>query len=69
MMNWCLLGDIIGMSGAWFFLDPWFRSPVFVAFTAVTVGWNLFNLWVMNKYPKYDAARAMAAVPVGPVRA
>jgi len=56
LMNWCLLGDIIGMSGAWFFLDPWFRSPPFIAFTVVTIGWNIFNLWVMNKYPKYDAA-------------
>jgi len=70
LMNWCLLGDIIGMSGAWFFLDPWFRSPLFIAFTIVTVAWNLFNLWVMNKYPKYDAARAVAAtVPAGAVRA
>jgi hypothetical protein len=56
LMNWCLLGDIIGMSGAWFFLDPWFRSPPFIAFTVVTIGWNVFNLWVMNKYPKYDPA-------------
>lgn len=59
LMNWCLLGDIIGMAGAWMFLDPWFRSPPFIAFTAVTICWNLFNLWVMNKYPRYQPESAI----------
>ncbi len=58
LMNVCLLGDIVGMSGAWFFLDPWFRSPPFIAFAVVTIAWNVFNLWVMNKYPKYDSRAA-----------
>jgi hypothetical protein len=64
LMNWCLVTNPIGMFGAWFFLDPYFRSPVFLAFGAVTVGWALFNVWVMSKYPVYEPSPSSDAAPV-----
>ena len=65
LMNWCLVTNPIGMFGAWFWLDPYFRSPLFIAFGAVTVGWALFNVWVMSKYPAYTPEPATAPVTVG----
>ena len=52
-MIWCLLSNPIGMFGAWYFLDPYFRSPLWLAFAAVTILWSAFNVWLMSKYPDY----------------
>jgi hypothetical protein len=43
----------INMGGAWYFLDPYFRSPLWLAFGAVTILWSTFNVWLMGKYPDY----------------
>jgi hypothetical protein len=53
LMNWCLLINPIGMNGAWMFLDPYFRSPIYLCFAAVTIIWAAFNLFIMSKYPRY----------------
>lgn len=54
LMVWCLLGNPIGMFGAWYFLDPYFRSPLWLAFAAVTILWAAFNIWLVGKYPDYQ---------------
>jgi hypothetical protein len=56
-MIWALLGNPIGMFGAWYFLDPYFRSPLWLAFAVVTVLWSTFNVWLMGKYPDFVPAR------------
>jgi hypothetical protein len=53
VMIWCLLTNPIGMFGAWYFLDPYFRSPLWLAFGAMTILWSTFNVWLMGKYPDY----------------
>ncbi|WAJ43454.1 hypothetical protein OK015_19865 [Mycobacterium sp. Aquia_216] len=53
LMNWCLLINPIGMFGAWAFLDPYFRQLPFLLLGAATIGWAVFNLWAMTKYPAY----------------
>lgn len=52
-MLWCMLASPIGMFSAWYFLDPFFRSPIWLSFAAVTVSWAVFNLWLSTKVPKY----------------
>jgi hypothetical protein len=54
LMIWCLLTNAIGMFGAWYFLAPYFRSPLWLAYAGVSILWSIFNVWLMNKYPKYD---------------
>ncbi len=53
VMIWCLLTNPIGMFGAWYFLDPYFRSPLWLAFATVTILWAGFNAWLMGKYPDH----------------
>jgi len=68
LMNWCLLLNPIGMFGAWAFLDPYFRTTPFILMGAATIGWAVFNVWVMSKYPKYEPGQcdlAKTAVPTG----
>lgn len=52
-MIWCLLSNPIGMFGSWYFLDPYFRSPLWLMFAATTILWSIFNIWIMHKYPDY----------------
>ena len=61
LMNWCLLGNPIGMCGAWMILDPWFRSPYFVGVAACMIGWAAFNVWLVHKYPEYTPVEARFA--------
>lgn len=56
-MLWCMLASPFGMLSSWYFLDPYFRSPIWVAFSVVTLAWAVFNLWLSTKYPVYVPAK------------
>ena len=65
LMNWALVANPIGMFGAWMFLDPYFRQPPFVALGVAAIGWGLFNVAVMRRYPAYRPEQRPAALVGG----
>lgn len=62
-MFWGMLASPVGMFSAWYFLDPYFRSPVWLCFAAVTILWAIFNLWLSSRFPKYAPESRNEIVP------
>lgn len=46
----------LGLWGALCLIDPFFRSPVFIALAVVAVCWALFNVWLVRRAPDYRPA-------------
>ncbi len=53
----CSLFIIGAFQGALWFIDPFFRSPWFLMFTAMGLAWSLSNLWLIKQLPVYTAQR------------
>jgi hypothetical protein len=68
LMNWCLLINPIGMFGAWAFLDPYFRQVPFVLLGVASIGWAAVNLWLMQKYPRYQRQDDSDMADVAPLQ-
>ena len=43
---------IVSMSAAFMQAAPAFRAPPYLAFLAVFILWPLFNIWLINRYPR-----------------
>ncbi len=48
--NMCIM---LSFQGALWFVDPFFRSPVFIAFTAMAVSWGAMNVWILSRLPAH----------------
>ena len=60
-MIWCLLTNLIGTFGSWYFLDSYSRSPIWLFFAAMTLLWSTFSVLLMGKYPDYDLKKNAVA--------
>ncbi|HKY92125.1 MAG TPA: hypothetical protein VJM11_13845 [Nevskiaceae bacterium] len=49
---------ISSLTGAFAQIDPFFRSPVFLAFVAAFIAWPLFNIWLIRRLPPVTAEPA-----------
>ncbi|MYE87218.1 MAG: hypothetical protein F4X31_13380 [Gammaproteobacteria bacterium] len=50
----CSVFIVGSFQGALWFIDPFFRSPFFLMFTAMGVSWALVNLWMLRRLPAYS---------------
>jgi len=49
----CVAIIVSGFQGALWFVDDFFRSPEFLAFTAMAVLWSLGNVWLLRTLPAH----------------
>ena len=49
----CSVFIIGAFQGALWFIDPFFRSPYFLMFSAMGVTWALVNIWLIKQMPAY----------------
>lgn len=61
VMEACVPVMILSMSAAFSQVDPFFRSPIYLAFVAVFTIWPFVNIWLILKTP--DVPFAGAATP------
>jgi hypothetical protein len=68
VMEACVVVMILSMSAAFSQVDPFFRSPVYLAFVGAFTLWPLVNIWLILKTPEYKPGASVAPpVVVGQV--
>ena len=53
MLEICVVFIMLSFQGALWQVDDFFRSPAYLAFTAMAVIWGGINVWILSKLPEY----------------
>ncbi len=54
LLEICVVFIMLSFQGALWQVDPFFRSPLYLAFTAMAVCWGIANVWLLSKLPAYE---------------
>lgn len=57
----CVAVIVAGFQGALWFVDDFFRSWEFVAFTTTAVAWSLANVWLVRTLPAWGPGKGASA--------
>jgi hypothetical protein len=50
----CVIVIVVAFQGAFWPLDPTFRSWPYMLITATAVAWGIAEIWLMGRFPSYD---------------
>lgn len=54
LLEICVVFIMLSFQGALWHVDPFFRSPLYIAFTTMAVVWGATNVWLLSKLPAYE---------------
>jgi hypothetical protein len=58
LLNIGVVGMQISFNCALLFVDPYFRSPLFIGLMIVTILWTLANIGLLFRFPEYRPENA-----------